>query len=841
MKRIFLSHSSADKGFVKEVFDYFGADRCVYDEMTFEIGMPTLSEIFTGIDLTDIFVFFISDASLNSKWVQEELKTAEEQLNNNSKRLSQIFPIIIDSSITYIDERIPNFLKIGFSSYNLRHILNAKIAVKKINDQLNKLLICNNSDLEKNFDYFYGRDLDKKQFKDRFDERDDQGKLYHIKCMIVSGIEGIGRKAYTRSVLRETEIVDKYYYPMVTSLAKNENIDDLIFRLSMDLGLGDLSYESIKQLGSVDEKIDILADLIKKSQEYREIIIIEDNFCIIKGGEIAYWFVNVLNKINNCVAVVIITQGTVERFKYIRNKEIFMITLQNMERSETFGFLRGYSNIKGIPFDDDDIGYFSQILTGYPLQIQYCVDLALAYGKKYIKEYSYKIAEMPEANSAKILNIIIDEKKESEYRSLLALMAELGTVPITLLNRIFESNEMYKEIYFQIKKYAIITEIGTSGEYIKLNSIIKDYILRSGFEISDDIREILNNNIKEFSEKVDDTQYMNYLSFSEFSYYVKENLKKGRDVPEKFLYSTIYVKTIIDLYNSGERNYTRIVEIVNDMKRSGAFSECDEDAQNVIQFYLCTSLARLNNTLFDSEVSYFDTPALKNKYNFLLGFNFRLRGKYRTSEKKYLDVLRYEPKNEKAKRELVIVYINMQDFDTALELAEQNYHDYPDNLYQMQAYFDCLIRQEGRTEKQNDDISKIIRTAEIINRTNNSEIYFQLKAKYSAFISNDKAESLKILDEGLALYHNSFHLLKDYFDICLYFNNGEGMKNSLNKMKNLPSSTSMAFAKAIECREIYLDYFNGISPTSIKLKVLTNNDLTENAKKSILKRVGIEL
>ena len=159
----------------------------------------------------------------------------------------------------------------------------------------------------------------------------------------------------------------------------------------------------------------------------------------------------------------------------------------------------------------------------------------------------------------------------------------------------------------------------------------------------------------------------------------------------------------------------------------------------------------------------------------------------------------------------------------------------------MQAYFDCLIRQDGRTEKQNEDILKIIRTAEIINRTNNSEIYFQLKAKFSAFISNDKTEALKILNEGLALYPNSFYLLKDYFDICHYFNYGEGMKDSLNKMKNLPNSTSMAFAKAIECREIYLDYFNGISPTSIKLKVSTNSDLTENAKKSILKRVGIEL
>ena len=60
MDKIFLSHSSKDKKYVRPIFDYFGGDRCIFDEMTFEIGMPTLEEIFKGIAETDIFVFFIS-------------------------------------------------------------------------------------------------------------------------------------------------------------------------------------------------------------------------------------------------------------------------------------------------------------------------------------------------------------------------------------------------------------------------------------------------------------------------------------------------------------------------------------------------------------------------------------------------------------------------------------------------------------------------------------------------------------------------------------------------------------------------------------------------------------
>ena len=146
MEKLFLSHSSNNKDYVRPIFNFFGKDRSVFDEMTFESGMKTIEEIFRGIDSSDIFVFFISNDSLNSKWVSEELSYASQKLHNDKMRLSQIYPIIIDTNILYSDPRIPTFLKTGFSAYNLHHINNPKIACKKIESQLVRLRI--NSDLE---------------------------------------------------------------------------------------------------------------------------------------------------------------------------------------------------------------------------------------------------------------------------------------------------------------------------------------------------------------------------------------------------------------------------------------------------------------------------------------------------------------------------------------------------------------------------------------------------------------------------------------------------------------------------------------------------------------------
>ena len=185
------------------------------------------------------------------------------------------------------------------------------------------------------------------------------------------------------------------------------------------------------------------------------------------------------------------------------------------------------------------------------------------------------------------------------------MMAQLGTVPLSIINGIINTNSKYKDIYHRIRTFSICSTVGSSGDQIKLNDVIKDYILRNGFELTDDIKEMLNTNIVDFVNKVNDKEYMDYLSFSEFSFYAKENLKLDNDVPEKFLYSTIYVRTIVELYNSGSQNYQRIIELVNELRESDFINSCDLSIRKVIEYYYCSSLARLQKVEFDAAVTFF--------------------------------------------------------------------------------------------------------------------------------------------------------------------------------------------------------------------------------------------
>ncbi|WP_217473443.1 toll/interleukin-1 receptor domain-containing protein [Streptococcus sinensis] len=114
MKKVFISHSSKDKDFfvrplVNNLKKSLGEDRLVYDELTFESGAKIIEEIRQTIDMTDLFVILLSENSLSSEWVKQEILWAKN-LDSNFLDEQRIMPVIIDD-ITKDNQEIPEWLK----------------------------------------------------------------------------------------------------------------------------------------------------------------------------------------------------------------------------------------------------------------------------------------------------------------------------------------------------------------------------------------------------------------------------------------------------------------------------------------------------------------------------------------------------------------------------------------------------------------------------------------------------------------------------------------------------------------------------------------------------------
>lgn len=74
MASVFLSHSSKDKPFVRELFQRLTRDgvTCFFDEESIEWGANWVRELENGIDLCEYIVLVLSPNFLASKWAEIE-------------------------------------------------------------------------------------------------------------------------------------------------------------------------------------------------------------------------------------------------------------------------------------------------------------------------------------------------------------------------------------------------------------------------------------------------------------------------------------------------------------------------------------------------------------------------------------------------------------------------------------------------------------------------------------------------------------------------------------------------------------------------------------------------
>jgi hypothetical protein len=105
MTSIFLSHSSKDKFFVRELAERLKSYgiRVWLDEAELKIGDSLTQKIAQAIDEMDFVGVILSSNSVNSEWVQRELQVASQK--ELSKRKVVVLPILLEPV------EIPFFLK----------------------------------------------------------------------------------------------------------------------------------------------------------------------------------------------------------------------------------------------------------------------------------------------------------------------------------------------------------------------------------------------------------------------------------------------------------------------------------------------------------------------------------------------------------------------------------------------------------------------------------------------------------------------------------------------------------------------------------------------------------
>ena len=183
MRKAFLCHASKDKGYVEIVAQKLGRAKVVFDAMHFWPGDDFRDAIQRGLGDARVFVFIVSRYSLESVWCKYEVNEAAYRKLHES--IDRCVAIIIDRDITFSD--LPLWLQRSKAEIQTR----PSQAARDIQHSLFTTSVTGETHP------FIGRQTLVTDFARSIAQSDSMAP--HV--VVLSGLEGIGRRAYLQRVV----------------------------------------------------------------------------------------------------------------------------------------------------------------------------------------------------------------------------------------------------------------------------------------------------------------------------------------------------------------------------------------------------------------------------------------------------------------------------------------------------------------------------------------------------------------------------------------------------------------------------------------------------------------
>lgn len=746
MAKVFLSHSSENKTIVREIANVLG-ECCIIDEISFELGEKTLDEIFRTMGQSDIIVFFISDPFLESPWVKKELVNAEILSNN---RFVKILPIIIDETINYRDERIPEWLG---KPFNLKYVYNVKIIVNKIENALRKINIKNNplnQEIEK---LFVGRNNEMARFESEINNIDNWIPTYII---AYNYFEGIGRRTFLRNALAKMNLIDKIHQPTFISIDARESVENFIYKLnsvSQDDSIWkyDLSQETI------EKKISIAIDLSKQFFEAQEKIFIIDNGGIVLANHtIVDWFSQIVNDpyFENRLIFCVISQNRPNEMFLRNERRSLFYRIPELNKTETqslFLKLLNIHKLQTIPKEDKQL--YLKALSGIPSQINYAVQM-IKDNPINAKIYINDIREY----SDQFCNLLLERiKRDKIAYQLMLLLAKEEIISLTLIYKVFGDTEQTTNALQVLYDLSCCNYLQGDYEYVKLNPTIADFVDRLRLDLNEEFRRKLKSVTKSLLEE--DLDKLLEEDYSQFMLTIQQMLKEKKKIPNKYFIPSLIIKNVIREYEKG--HYTYVIELCNELLKN---SNYDSQILWETRYRLSLAYARTQDSRFLESVNVFRSDN-KLDYNFLMGFYYRHKRDATKALEHFEKVLQMSPDNSRAKREKVNVLLSVGKYVEALDLAKENYEQNKSNIFHIHSYFISIIRRHGLNESEKIILKGLMDEVKQNEAPKADDILRCMKGEYAFYVELNTMLAINILRDAMAVNVNSIYPIKSLIEV----------------------------------------------------------------------------
>ena len=816
--KAFLSHSSADKAsYVGIVAARLAAEDIVYDELTFEAGEQTLSEIIRGLDESAVFCLFISNKALDSGWVQQEVDGAAVRLKSGS--LKYIYPILIDRSVAHDDPRIPKWLR---ENYNLKLVTRPVIAARRIQQKLRQASWAKHPKLKERANVFVGRNSQIEAFERRFDDYSRSKPVLSI----VGGPSSIGRRALILSVLRKLALTGPEKDFPILPFDRNASIEDFILRL-MDLGVSDESYANFNlSERTLDEKVAISVRLLMELASFKErLILIDEGSLVTFERTLAPWFASIVNHPNLFGKPLMfvasrwsLNHGPARDL----SPTVFSCSLSELDTSERTRLFARLLEIEEISLRKEDFETFADLLHGFPDEVFFAVDLIARFGINSALDRSNEIVEF---NGEKASMLLAPFEGNEATLNVIRLLAQSEVFSIEFLCQVFNEAGLLTIIGTLLSEH-VCELIGAEGEFVRLVDSVRDYVKRNNLRLAPELQQAVKTAIEE------DIHRGNWDSYdsSRVAFVVKNALSSGQALEPRFMIPSHILRAIKDLYYD-RGNLKRAVHLADLLlaKERNLDPQIVQDAR----YYLCLALARLRDRRVLSEVQRIHG----DEHHFILGYYYRLVGRQRDAIEHLMKILEGAFVGDRAKRELVEVLLQMEQFDEARVLAKKNYEENRTNQFHIQAYFRALVLGSN-PERHVAQLEVLCAELEAVGSDQALQMAMIGRALVAARCKHDR-RALDLADDAIAAFPNTIYPVLAKFDIGLSFRNEPAMQDALNRLEAQVKEGVALSTKTLVMHRAYFLAVQGNLPEAQSKGAEVVMNFTDDARARFFERLAM--
>ena len=413
--KAFLSHSSKDKEFVRAVADKLGRQYTVFDERSFDTGIEFKKAIENGFDESCVFVLFASAASLQSLWVEFEIKEAWWRLLE--KKLNESLVFIIDSSIE--PQNLPKWLQRAKISRAQAPNPTARL----IRDHLDSILSNEQRKL------FIGRSEDIEAIQQTLTPWYGSEPP---KVVAVTGLPGIGRRSLIRHISPSTLNLDR---ANVIKLEDGDTLADVSIKLADQVESFSTAdgfkriVESIRKLGDEDVIIRIVQDL-QLCIHNRELPIFFDSGGLLDDDgrflEVPQRILAALPSATDCYVFLVSNRRPAP--ESLGN--IPVVSLKALKNSDAKSLISAVAHKRRLAVKPGEISELADYAGGFPPSCTYAVQLAVDYGLAALLANKHRLVEV---RTLPFVKYLVESKLPAKEMEILRILAEYSPLPLSVL------------------------------------------------------------------------------------------------------------------------------------------------------------------------------------------------------------------------------------------------------------------------------------------------------------------------------------------------------------------------------------------------------------------------